>query len=157
MMRTGWAAMRQKMMPWMLVEIISSDTPIYLSVLSARVRDQRPLLTLLKVSTYCKDNWASDSRIKKSENLALSFTQKPSKSDGWGQGSEVDEDDGSENLRVQSICVVAEVVAITALQVLHHPTEGIACAGQRVLPRRLRGFLLWKRDDNKYAFFFFSF
>lgn len=35
MMRTGWAAMRQKMTPWMLVEIISSDTPIIFSVLSA--------------------------------------------------------------------------------------------------------------------------
>lgn len=35
MTRTGCAAMRQKITPWMLVEIISSDTPIIFSVLSA--------------------------------------------------------------------------------------------------------------------------
>lgn len=35
MTRTGWAAMMQKMIPWRLVETISSDTPIIFSVLSA--------------------------------------------------------------------------------------------------------------------------
>lgn len=50
MTRTGWAAMRQKMTPWMLVEIISSDTPIIFSVLSAGIGnkasyDQRQCFT----------------------------------------------------------------------------------------------------------------
>lgn len=40
MMSTGCAAIRQKMMPWTLVEIISSDTPISFCVLSAMVRDK---------------------------------------------------------------------------------------------------------------------
>lgn len=46
MTRTGWAAMIQKMMPWMLVEIISSDTPIIFSVFSAGVRKQREFLRI---------------------------------------------------------------------------------------------------------------
>lgn len=36
MTRTGWAANKQKMTPWTQVEIMSSDTPIIFSVLSAR-------------------------------------------------------------------------------------------------------------------------
>lgn len=36
MTSTGWAASRQKMIPCILVEIISSDTPIHLSVFSAK-------------------------------------------------------------------------------------------------------------------------
>ena len=76
------------------------------------------------------------------ENIQhLSLTQKPSKSDGRGQGGEVDKDDGSEDLRVQSVCVVADVVTGTALEVPHHPTERIACTGQRVLPRLLWSFI----------------
>ena len=35
MTKTGWAATKQKMIPWMLVEIRSSETPIMLSTLSA--------------------------------------------------------------------------------------------------------------------------
>lgn len=77
------------------------------------------------------------------------LTQKASKSDGRGQGSEVDEDDGSEDLRVQSVCVVADVVTVTALQVLHHPTERIACTGQRVLPRLPWSVLNWTSKQTK--------
>jgi hypothetical protein len=40
MTSVGWAAMKEKMMPWTQVEIISSDTPIMCSVLSAGGRGQ---------------------------------------------------------------------------------------------------------------------
>lgn len=54
------------------------------------------------------------------EKRALSIwehclTQKPSKSDGRRQGGKVDEDDGREDLRVQSVSVVTEVVTVSAL------------------------------------------
>lgn len=49
MTRTGWAAMRQKIIPWMLVEIKSSDTPINLSVLSARVRQKGKIMQRGKI------------------------------------------------------------------------------------------------------------
>lgn len=100
--------MREKMTPWRLVETISSDTPINFSVLSARVRYRRELLILYQLS-------ASQESSDTAFYLGLSFTQKPSKRDGRREGSEVDEDDGSEDLRVQSICVVADVVAVTTL------------------------------------------
>lgn len=145
MTRTGWAAMRQKMTPWMLVETISSDTPIIWSVLSARVRQQRELSIILKVN---KIKLIEPKKSDTSLYLDLYFTQKPSKSDGRGKGSEVDEDDGSEDLRVQSVCVVADVVAVTTLQILHHPTERIACTGQRVLLRLLWRFLNWSNKSN---------
>lgn len=139
MTRTGWAAKRQKMTPWTLVEIISSDTPMSFSVLSARVREQRELLTI--------------SYMVKRKDTSLyqepSFTQKPSKSDGWRQGCEVDEDDCSEDLRVQSVRVVAEEVTVTALHVLHHPTKGIAGTGQRVFSRHLWRFLNWTSNQIK--------
>lgn len=76
------------------------------------------------------------------------LTQKASKGDGRGQGSKVDEDDGCQDLSVQSICVVADVVAVTPLDVLHHPTERIAGAGQRVLPGLL-GTLLNCTDQRR--------
>lgn len=72
-----------------------------------------------------------------------SFTQKPSKSDGRGQGCEVNEDDGSEDLRVYGIGVIADVVAVATLQVPYHSAERISCPHQRVLPRRLRGLINW--------------
>lgn len=80
--------------------------------------------------------------------MDLSFTQKPSESDGRGQGSEVDEDDGSEDLKVQTVCVVTDVVAVTPLQVVHHPSERIACTSQRVLPGLLWSFLNWTNKSN---------
>lgn len=65
------------------------------------------------------------------------FTQKSSEGDGRGQGRKVNEDDGREDLRVQGILVIADVVTVTALQVLYHAAERKSCPYQRVLPRWL--------------------
>jgi len=83
--------------------------------------------------------------------MSLSFTQKPSESDSWGQGSEVDEDDGSEDLSIQSVCVVADVVAKPALHVLHHSTKRITCTGQRVLPRLLWTLISYTAKQIKFT------
>lgn len=66
-----------------------------------------------------------------------SFTQKSSEGDGRGQGRKVNKDDGREDLRVQSIRVVADVVTVTTLQVLYHATEWKSRPRQGVLPWRL--------------------
>lgn len=71
-------------------------------------------------------------------------TKKSSKGNGRRKCSKVDEDDCCKDLRVQSICVVADVVAVTSLNVFNHPTKRIAGTGQRVFPGRLWWFVNWK-------------
>lgn len=77
------------------------------------------------------------------------LTQQASEGDGRGQGSEVDEDDSSQDLGVEGVCEVTDVMAVPPLHVLYHPAEGNACPGQRVFSWLLIGLISWIQKQNK--------
>lgn len=60
------------------------------------------------------------------------LTQEAAEGDGGGQGGEVDEDDGRQDLGAQGICDVTQVVGVAAPDVTHQSPEELACPLQRV-------------------------
>lgn len=87
----GCAARKQKMIPWILVEMRSSGTPIMLSTLSANdVNDKKKK----KVLIYYNDT------VNLLILLQTTHTQKTAEGDGRRQGSKVDKDNCSKNLGV---------------------------------------------------------
>lgn len=71
--------------------------------------------------------------------MHCTHTQKSSEGDGRRQGGEVYEDDGSEDLGVQSICDVTLVVLVAPLYVSNHPAKHLTSAGQGVFRWRPGG------------------
>lgn len=69
-------------------------------------------------------------------------TQQSSKGNSGRQSGEVDEDDGSKDLGVKSICEVTLVVLVAPLYVPNHPAKWSTSAGQ--------GVFRWRpgRDGN---------
>lgn len=61
------------------------------------------------------------------------LTQQASECYGWGEGSEVDKDDGGHALAVQGVLEVTEVLWVTTLHISYQPTEGASGAPQRVV------------------------
>lgn len=75
-------------------------------------------------------------------NIVPIHTQQASKGDGRRQSGKVDEDDGSKDLGIKSICNVTFVVLVAPLDVMNHPTKQPTSTGQ--------GVLRWRpsRDGN---------
>lgn len=87
----GCAARKQKMIPWILVEMRSSGMPIMLSTLSANdVNDKKKK----KVLIYYNDT------VNLLILVQTTHTQKTAEGDGRRQGSKVDKDNCSKNLGV---------------------------------------------------------
>lgn len=124
------------MIPWTLVAIRSSETPIILSTLSAAAAKVTKIIVRYIAKTSTNTNMHTDS-------CEYTHTQQSTKGDGGGQGGEVDEDDSSEDLGIESICDVALVVLIASLYVSNHPAKWSTCPGQGVvrwLPGGLRNW-----------------
>ncbi len=71
------------------------------------------------------------------------LTKKSSEGNGRWKGSEVDEDDSRQHLRVQCIGKVFKVIPVAALYVFDHTTKWVAGTGQWILSWLLRSSWGW--------------
>lgn len=118
-------------MPWMAVEMISSDTPISPLVFSPGREDGGGGEPRFIGGPRAPASLRPSSRSHRSQPSPL-LTQQPPKSDGGREGGEVDEDDGCQTLGVQGVPEIAEVLGVTPTDVPDQPPKESAGALKRV-------------------------
>lgn len=119
-------------MPWMAVEMISSDTPISPLVFSPGGEDgggEPRFIGGPRAPASLRPS--SQSQAHRSQPPPL-LTQQPPKSDGGREGCEVDEDDGCQALGVQGVPEIAEILGVTPTDVPDQPPKESAGALKRV-------------------------